>query len=296
MERHSDLQAFVDFLAIERGMSKNSVQAYARDLRRFLDDCEKRGIQPDAVDAYALQEHLGAVQRNGISARSCARAMSAIKTFYKYLVQTGRLAEDKVGEAQGPKVRKSIPGFLDLADINRLINSVESDSPAGRRDRAMLELLYGAGVRVSELCDLNLSQIDIANGFVTVIGKGNKERTVPIGRKAREALAEYLKEARAKFLNGHKTDRVFLTRRGVGWTRQGIWKWIRGAAQSAGLGKNVYPHLMRHTFATHVLGGGADLRSVQELLGHADISTTEIYTHLDTPRLRQIHRQFHPRA
>lgn len=296
MEANVEVQDFLNYLAVERGMSKNSVLAYGRDLRRFMADMKKSGVALNGIDSQVLQDYLGRIQRGGLSARSSTRALSAIKSFFRYLVSTDRLTTDRVGEVQSPRLRKSIPGFLDLSEITRMIESVRTDSPAGARARAMLELLYASGLRVSELCDLSLSQVDLTNGFVTVVGKGNKERTVPIGRQAQQALARYLKSSRGHFLNGKKTDRVFLSKRGEGWTRQGVWKWLKGVAQSAGIGKTVYPHLLRHTFATHVLGGGADLRSVQELLGHADISTTEIYTHIDTPRLRQIHQQFHPRA
>lgn len=243
-----------------------------------------------------MLDHLSRIQAAGVSARSAARALSSIKSFYRYLVSSERMARDPVGEVQSPKLRKHIPGFLDVGEIVRLIESVPLDTPRGLRDRAMLELFYAAGLRVSELCDLSLSQLDLEHGFVTVIGKGSRERTVPIGRQAVSALKVYLAKARGAFLNGALTDRVFLPRLGKGWTRQGVWKWIGQLARAAGLDRRLHPHLLRHTFATHVLSGGADLRSVQELLGHADISTTEIYTHLDTPRLRKIHQQYHPRA
>lgn len=296
MEECSELQNFLNYMSVERGMSQNSVLAYGRDLRRFLAELKKRDKGLSDVTAEIVQDHLGDLGRAGVSARSAARALSAVKSFFRYLVSAGRIANDRVGEMQSPKLRKNIPGFLDLKDVIRLIESISTDTPAGLRDRAMLELLYGAGLRVSELCGLSLSQIDLANGFVTVVGKGDKERTVPIGRQARQAISLYLEKGRPAFVNGKRTDIAFLTRLGAGWTRQGVWKRLQEAAMAAGIGKNVYPHLFRHTFATHVLSGGADLRSVQELLGHADISTTEIYTHLDVPRLRQIHRQFHPRA
>lgn len=296
MERLAELDDYLKYLSVERGMSRNSVLAYGRDLRRFMDAVEKGVHSLENVDTEVVQNYMETIQRTGLSARSSSRALSAIKTFFRYLVMTGRLPVDRVSEVQSPRLRKTIPGFLDLSEITRMINAISTAAPPGIRDRAMLELLYGSGLRVSELCDLSLSQLDLANGFVTVVGKGNKERTVPIGRQAQQAITRYVKEARAQFLNGKQTDRVFLSRRGTHWTRQGIWKWLKGIAARAGIHKEVFPHLLRHTCATHFLCGGADLRSVQELLGHADISTTEIYTHLDTPRLRQIHRQFHPRA
>lgn len=296
MEESVEVGDYLKYLSVERGMSRNSVLAYGRDLRRFAAEMKKTGVQLESVDSQVLQDYLGRLQHGGLTARSSSRALSAIKSFFRYLVATGRLSVDRAGDVQSPKLRKNIPGFLDLSEITRLIDSVQAQTPMGRRDRAMLELLYGCGLRVTELCELSLSQLDLENGFVTVIGKGNKERTVPVGRQAVQAISGYLKDARGEFLNGKKTDRVFLSIRGTGWTRQGIWKWIRELARSSGIGKKIYPHLLRHTFATHVLSGGADLRSVQELLGHADISTTEIYTHLDTPRLRQIHQQYHPRA
>ncbi|OGH55958.1 MAG: site-specific tyrosine recombinase XerD [Candidatus Lindowbacteria bacterium RIFCSPLOWO2_12_FULL_62_27] len=296
MEKYAEVEDFLKYLSVERGMALNSVWAYGRDLRTFMSHAKKDGRALASVDGQWIQDYLAAVQQEGLSARSATRALSAIKSFFRYLVSTGQIAADRVAEVQSPRLRKSVPGFLELPEITRLIQSVPEDSPVGIRDRAMLELLYGAGLRVTEVCDLSISQLDLENGFVTVIGKGNKERTVPIGRQALKALARYLKEGRANFLNGKHTDRVFLSGRGLGWTRQGIWKWLRAIARSAGMPKTIYPHLIRHTFATHVLSGGADLRSVQELLGHADISTTEIYTHINTPRLRQLHRQYHPRA
>lgn len=296
MEGHREVEDYLQYLAVERGHSKNSLLSYGRDVRRFLEDLKKSRISLDSVDTDTVSEHVGSLQSQGKSARSAARALSAVKSFFRYLVSVGRLTADRVSDVQSPRLRKSIPGFLDLSQITRLIDSIPTDTPAGLRDRAMLELLYGAGLRVSELCGLLLSQLDLDHGFVTVVGKGDKERTVPIGRAAVAALSKYVKHARKEFLNGQSTDRVFLSRRGLGWTRQGVWKWLRGVAKSSGLDIRLYPHLLRHTFATHVLSGGADLRSVQELLGHADISTTEIYTHLDTPRLRKIHQQYHPRA
>ncbi len=296
MGGRADLEGFLNYLAVERGMSKNTVCAYRRDLDRFFRQLEKDGTTVADVTPRTVQDHLEALRGAGISERSMARALSALKSLFRYLVSVDLLTEDRVGEVRGLRLRKSIPGFLELSEITKLIESIPRTTPAGLRNRAMLELFYGAGLRVSELCDLALSQVDLVNGFVTVIGKGNKERTVPIGRMATEALDDYLKKGRPAFLNGRSTDRVFLTKRCAGWTRQGVWKWIQSLARSAGMDKSVYPHLLRHTFATHVLSGGADLRSVQELLGHANITTTEIYTHLDTPRLRQIHRQFHPRA
>lgn len=296
MEAFAELEEFLNYLAVERGHSKNSVLAYGRDVRRFLQSLEKRGLGLAEVDARVASEHLEELAARGISPRSASRALSAVKSFFRYLVSVERLAKDTISDVRSPRLRKSIPGFLDVQEIVRLIDSVSTDTPRGLRDRAMLELLYGAGLRVSELCDLSLSQLDLEHGFVTVVGKGDKERTVPIGRPAVTALKRYVSEGRPKFLNGKSVDRVFLSRLGHGWTRQGVWKWLRELAHSVGLDVRLYPHLLRHTFATHVLSGGADLRSVQELLGHADISTTEIYTHLDTPRLRKIHQQYHPRA
>lgn len=296
MEPQQELQDYLNYLTVERGMSKNSVMSYGRDLRRFLADIQARRCSLEDVDGQTVQNHMAELQSSGISNRSIARALSAIKSFFRYLQFAGRIQTDRVSETQSPRIRKSIPGFLDLPEIVRLIDAIPAEGPVGLRDRAMLELLYGAGLRVSELCELQISQADLANGFVTVIGKGDKERTVPIGRHACDALSKYISDGRSSFVNGKPTDKLFLTRHGEGWTRQGVWKWLQALARIAGIQKTIYPHLLRHTFATHVLSGGADLRSVQELLGHADISTTEVYTHIDVPRLLQIHQQYHPRA
>jgi integrase/recombinase XerD len=296
VKRQSELQSYLDYLSIERGLSKNTIESYRRFLRQFLKWIKRRQWNIKAIDSTIIAKHLTNLHNRGNSPRTVGVAIASIKSFIRYLTFSGRLSKNVIEDIQAPRFTRKIPRFLDSQEIDRIIESINVESPTGYRDRAMFELLYAAGVRVSELCQLRLSQLDMTNRFITVIGKGNKERTIPFGRKAQYALKNYLKFGRITAIKDNRCDTVFLTRRGRGWTRQGIWKWLKEIGRNAKITNNIYPHLIRHTFATHVLSGGADIRCVQELLGHADISTTQIYTHVDLPRLIAIYKRFHPRA
>ena len=296
MKEYPELENFLDYLSTERGLSKNTIQSYKRLLRRFLSSLKRRKISIKAINSTIILEHITNRRSGGNSPRTIGTVIASIKSFVRYLLYVGRLSKNVIDDIQAPRFGQKIPRFLDSSEIDHMIESINTQTSTGIRDKAMLEILYGAGVRVTELCELRLSQVDIINRFITVIGKGNKERTIPYGRKAQTALKNYLKHARGVFQKDNRCDIVFLTRRGRGWTRQGVWKWIKEIGRATKISKNIYPHLIRHTFATHVLSGGADIRCVQELLGHSDISTTQIYTHVDLPRLIAIYKRFHPRA
>ena len=291
------VDAWLDHLAVERGLARRSREAYARDLAAFVRDLVARGVRgPEAIDAAAVRAHLTSLADRGLAPRSRARALAAVRGWLRFLVREGRLPDDPSTGVQVRRPPGRLPRALDRAAAARLVTSA---LPAGRRtqrDRALLELLYACGLRVSEATGLRTSQVDLVAGLVTVIGKGDKERVVPIGQAARAALAEYLAGERVQLLGGRRSAFVFVGRDGGALTRQAAWKQVKRHATAAAIAAGVSPHTLRHTFATHLLGGGADLRVVQALLGHADIGTTQIYTHVAPERLRAVHRRHHPRA
>jgi integrase/recombinase XerD len=285
---------YLNHLVLERGLSMNSVEAYNHDLHRFIsmlgtDDPMKVGLDD-------IRKHMGRLREHGISARSVARALSAIRGFYRYLVEEEVLEQDPTELLDRPKLGKKLPGVLKREDIERLLAAPESESIEGVRDRAMLEMLYAAGLRVSELCVLSVNDVDLAAGTVRAFGKGSKERMVPIGEVCCRYVKEYLTYVRPGLVRNGDSDALFLSRRGKGLTRQAVWYRIKHYALVAGISDKISPHTFRHSFATHLLEGGADLRAVQAMLGHADISTTQIYTHVDKARLRDEYDQYHPRA
>ncbi|MCA9524446.1 MAG: site-specific tyrosine recombinase XerD [Myxococcales bacterium] len=299
-------QAIDDYLfalRIERNLAENTIESYSRDLRAFRMLCERNQKLSDVaeVDPGDVLEHLYELGERGLDNKSMARAMSAMRGFFSFLVRQARIASDPMALLESPKTHRRLPHVLSQAEIEQLLAVPNPTSDKGVRDRAMLEVLYGAGLRVSELIHLRLSQMDLERGFLVVYGKGRKERLVPIGASAIEALERYLRLARPYFYGrarkkGNDTDVVFLTNWGKPYTRQGFWKALKSYVDQAGLKSDISPHKIRHSFATHLLEGGADLRSVQLMLGHADISTTQIYTHVSRKRLQEIHRRFHPRG
>lgn len=290
-------EQFEDYLRFERGLSERTVLAYRRDLSRFMAHAATEGIdRPRAVTGTLLREWVFTLKDAGLAATSIRRAQSSLRTYFGFLLAEGALETDPTERLQAPKVERKLPTVLSTADVELLLVAPDESARMYWRDRAILEFLYATGVRVSELTELRLTAIDAEEGFATVFGKGAKERIVPVGGPASRALGRYLRELRPSLDRGAGEGRVFLNARGAPLRRESVWSIVKTAARRAGLGVAVSPHTLRHSFATHLVEGGADLAAVQELLGHADISTTQIYTHLDRAHLRDVHRRYHPRG
>jgi len=289
----AEIQSFLDYCRIEKGLSANSLDAYSRDLARFQRDTKFEGAFPGPE---AIRGYLDSLARAGLGSRSIARHLTTLRNFCAFLLREGRIASDPTAWLSLPKQWQNLPKYLNHNEINRLLEAPDESRPAGVRDRAMLNLLYASGLRVSELCELQLSDLDEQTGVVRVVGKGNKQRLVPVGKAALEAVAAYRSGARAELLAGRSSKYLFVTARGTRMTRQGFWKLLGGYGKKVGIFHHLTPHTVRHSFATHLLEGGADLRSVQTMLGHADISTTEIYTHVMRSGLRKAVDEHHPRA
>jgi integrase/recombinase XerD len=291
------LESFRDFLALEAGHSANTVEAYLRDLRRLGEFALSRGVDdPARVSRTHLRDFVYLLKDLGLSAATIRREVSAIRTYYGFLVGEGRVADDPSDRLETPRRGRVLPETLSVREVEALLAAPSIDDPLGWRDRALLELGYGAGMRVSELGGLGLTDLLLTEQLVRVFGKGGKERLVPLGRSVIGAVSVYLHTVRAELDRGRSRGRVLLNARGEPLSRVGAWGIVKRAATRAGITKRVTPHTLRHSFATHLLEGGADLRAVQEMLGHADLSTTQIYTHVDREYLRSVHRQFHPRA
>ena len=291
------LERYADFLALERGSAKPTREAYARDVARFIDFVQLRKCaSPVDITSRVLREFVYQLKDLGLSPASIRRNVSAVRSYFKFLMGDGHLVRDPSERLDTPKRWRSLPEVLTVAEIQKLLASPTMDDPMYFRDRAMLELAYGAGLRVSEWIGVGMKDALLDEGLVRVFGKGSKERLVPIGRTAIAALAIYIREQRPQIERGAGKGRLFLNARGEPLSRMGAWKILRKYVKRTGISKRVYPHTLRHSFATHLLEGGADLRAVQEMLGHADISTTQIYTHVDREYLRQVHRRYHPRA
>ena len=293
LARH--LPTHLDRLAVERGLSPRSVEAYARDLGAFGAWLGEQGIATEKVSRADIVRHLRARRAAGLSARSAARLISALRGFFAFAVAEGIAREDPTIHVENPKTWAALPHALGGKEIEALLSAPDVGDPLGLRDRAMLETLYATGLRVSELVRVERERVDLEGGTVLVLGKGSKERLVPLGRSACRWIARYLKEGRPG-ADLHRSPFLFLNRRGAPMTRQRFWQVIEGYARSAGVRGRISPHVLRHSFATHLLEHGADLRSVQMMLGHADISTTQIYTHVSRARLRSVYDEFHPRA
>lgn len=296
-ERAFLLEQFRDYLTLEAGHSGNTVSSYLRDLGRFVGWLTARGVSdPGGVDRKLLREFVYALKDLGLSAATIRRQVSAIRTYYRFLLAEGRVETDPSDRLEMPRRGRRLPDTLSVAEMDKMLAVPRADEALAWRDRALLELGYGAGLRVSELCGLRLNDLLLADGLVRVLGKGSKERLVPIGRNVIGAVSVYLHQVRPELDRGASKDRVLLNGRGGPLSRVGAWGVVKRCAASAGLRKRVSTHTLRHTFATHLLEGGADLRAVQEMLGHADLSTTQIYTHVDREYLRSVHRKFHPRG
>lgn len=291
------IEDFLGYAELERGLAPNSVAAYGIDLRHFADYLGERGISdPASVSRTHILDFLEACQYRKLAVASIAHRLVSIKVFFRYLVKERILPHDITDVMDAPRLWKTLPGMLSPKDVGKLLKVYKGKERLERRNRAIMETLYASGLRVSELASLRLDGVKMEEGFLRVLGKGSKERIVPIGKPARAVLQVYLTTTRPIL---DKTDRaleVFLSVNGKPLTRARIWAIVKEAALRAGIEKNIYPHMLRHSFASHLLAGGADLRVIQEMLGHADIATTQIYTHVDQTRLTQVHRQFHPRA
>lgn len=291
------LERFADFLALEQGASPRTSEAYLRDLARLAAFAVTRNApDPGTLTSRVLRDYVYHLKDLGLSPASIRRNISAIRTYFRFLLADGEVARDPTERLETPARWRTLPEVLTVDEVQALLGAPTMDDPLYFRDRAMLELAYGAGLRVSEWITLGVRDLLLEDGLVRVFGKGSKERLVPIGRSAIGALAIYLRELRPKLEKGSGEGVLFLNARGEPLTRMGAWKILRRYVERAGLTKHVSPHTLRHSFATHLLEGGADLRAVQEMLGHVDISTTQIYTHVDREYLRQVHRQFHPRG
>jgi integrase/recombinase XerD len=293
---HPDLDRFLEYLVVERGLRQNSLEAYQRDLTRYLTYLADRGKESRALDRTEVPRYLLALREADLSPRSVARHLSAIRQFHRFLVRQGQAVDDPTAHLEAPRPWRRLPGVLSGEEVDRLLAARESSAPQGLRNRAMLELMYASGLRVSELIGLRLGDVDLALGVVRVLGKGDKERLVPVGDAAAESLRAYQRDARPRLEKGRASEHLFLGRHGRGLTRQMFWQIVKKVARISGITKSVTPHTLRHSFATHLLERGADLRSVQLMLGHADIGTTQIYTHLSRAHLKAIYDKFHPRA
>ncbi len=291
------VEEYLHFLAVERGASHNTLEAYSRDIGRFLEYAGASGVpSPLAVNPEHVTAYLGALRGQGLSPASVNRKLAAIRGFYRYLLREARVEENPLARVETARTWMRLPGALSRDEMESLLAQPAEASPSGIRDRAILELLYATGIRVSELATLTLNRLNRQMGFLVAVGKGRKERIVPVGQSALGWLGRYIEQARPVFLKKKTSNALFLNRSGEGFTRQGLWKLIKKYAKMAGLERKVHPHTFRHSFATHLLEGGADLRSVQVMLGHADISTTQIYTHVSRERLKEVHKRFHPRG
>ena len=291
------LDEFCDTLWLEDGLSRNTLDSYRRDLRQFANWLKRRGGKTlDGVDHGDIQDYLGHRYARKTRASSAARLLSSLKRFYRYLVRSGKRASDPTLRIEAPALPRRLPKTLTESDVENLIGAPDVEMPLGLRDKAMLETLYASGLRVSELVTLKAAQVSQDMGVVRVIGKGSKERLVPLGEEALYWLRRYLHEGRTALLGGKVSDDLFVTPRGRAMTRQAFWQIVKRYAARAELDKPISPHTLRHAFATHLLNHGADLRVVQLLLGHSDISTTQIYTHVARERLKQLHSKHHPRG
>lgn len=291
------IENFLAYLAVEKGLSRNTLESYGRDLSKYAAFLKKRGMSgPDDVDRRAIKELPKYLHALGLSNASVARTLVSIKGLHRFMLAEGLAGTDPTEMLESPKRGLRLPKAMSSAEVESLLSSPKVSSPEGVRDRAMLEVLYAAGLRASEIIALKPQDVDFQVGFIKTLGKGSKARAVPLGQTALDWLRHYIDEARPAILKGRKSNSLFVTRRGGAMTRQGFWKLIKKYARLAGINREITPHMLRHSFATHLLENGADLRSVQMMLGHADISTTQIYTHVEAARMKKLHKQHHPRG
>ncbi|GGH79254.1 integrase/recombinase XerD [Pullulanibacillus pueri] len=292
------VQDFLHYLLVERGLADNTIQSYKRDLYQYLDYIHNHEHIEDwtLVTRQMITQYLYALKDKGRQATTLARQTASIRSFHRFLIREGVTSHDPSDQVGVPKTERKLPKVLSMNDVERLLTAPDLATPIGMRDKAMLEVLYATGLRVSELVQLNAEDLHLTLGFLRCIGKGNKERIVPLGGHAVRAVENYLSEAKPFLLKKKNNDALFVNHRGERLTRQGFWKILKKLALEAGIQKTITPHTLRHSFATHLLENGADLRAVQEMLGHADISTTQIYTHVTKHRLKDVYSTYHPRA
>jgi integrase/recombinase XerD len=296
MALESEIRTFLNCLRVEKGLADNSIQAYRRDIEKFAAFAASRKLATKDVQRGDIVDFLGSLYRKGLDSRSVARHLVTVRNFFRFALIEGYIDDDPAATIESPKFRHSLPEFLSLEEVERLLRQPDTKSTLGLRDRAMIELLYSCGLRVSELCGLSVSDLETEAGCLRCIGKGNKERLVPVGRQALDAVREYLRAGRPELLGEGSSPHLFLNKKGHKMDRITFWKTLSSYGRKAGLRKALTPHMLRHSFATHLLDRGADLRSVQMMLGHSDISTTQIYTHVVEERLKQVYKAHHPRA
>ena len=294
MEAH--VRTFLSYLRVEKGLSDNTIQAYRRDMAKFAAFAGKRGLGTADVRREHVVDFLGSLYRRNLDSRSVARHLVTIRHFFRFSLMEGVIDDDPAANIESPKFRQSLPEFLSVDEVDRLLRQPDANDMIGIRDKAMIELMYSTGLRVSELCGLRVSDLQMDPGCLRCIGKGDKERLVPVGHQALEAVQAYLRDARKELSRGVASPYLFLNQKGHKLNRIAFWKILGEYGRKAGLRKSLTPHMLRHSFATHLLDRGADLRSVQMMLGHSDISTTQIYTHVVEERLKQVYKAHHPRA
>jgi integrase/recombinase XerD len=290
------IDGYMSYIAVEKGLSRNTLDSYSGDLIRYMNFLRELGYKIEESSKVEVMSYLLSLRKRGLSTKTVARSISVLRGFYRWLADEGVLPTNPLEDMESPKTTRSLPEVLSLDEVDSLLEQPNSSQPVGMRDKAMLELLYATGLRVSELTNLELNNMNLEAGYLIVLGKGGKQRIVPMGEEALYWLKAYLEESRKRLLGNRWSPHAFVSHRGKGITRQGFWKIIKKYALTAGIRKNISPHTIRHSFASHLLEGGADLRSVQSLLGHEDISTTQIYTHVTRERLKKIHARYHPRA
>ncbi|MCL6591241.1 MAG: site-specific tyrosine recombinase XerD [Firmicutes bacterium] len=291
------LNDYLNYLSVERGLANNTLESYSRDLRQYLSYLkEKKNLQLSETTQATVVGYLLQLQAHGKASATLSRSLAAIKSYYHYLTRENYIHRDPTINLDAPKQEKRLPRVLSVTDIERLLEQPDLKNPVGIRDRAMLELLYATGLRVSELISLKMSDVNLETGYIKCYGKGSKERIVPLGSSAAKYVKLYQEHARKFLASSIHENTLFLNHHGKGLTRQGFWKIIKKYAENLQLSTKITPHTLRHSFATHLLENGADLRSVQEMLGHSDISTTQIYTHLTRDRIKEVYQQTHPRA
>lgn len=290
------IHEFINYLSVERGLAMNTLESYGRDLRQYSQFLEEDDANLDAVSRTTILNYLLFLQKQGKATATIARRLAALKAFYQFLVREKRIKSDPTANLESPKLEKRLPRVLTVKEVERLLAQPDPAQPSGMRDRAMLELLYATGIRVSELVSLNVGDVNLEAGYIRCAGKGSKERIVPLGSLAIQSVREYLNHGRSKLVKDREETALFVNHHGHRLTRQGFWKIVKRYADDARIEKEITPHTLRHSFATHLLENGADLRSVQEMLGHADISTTQIYTHVTRGRLKEVYARTHPRA
>jgi len=290
------IRSFIDYLAVECGVAANTQRAYRSDLRKFADYLSRKGRSPERVTTTLVLGLMVELKDRGYSVATVSRMLAAIKMFYRFLALEGIVESNVMAVLDSPRMWRRLPAVLSPEEVDRLLSAPDATTPLGLRDKAILELLYATGMRVSEVAALDVDSIHYDYGYLRCMGKGSKERVVPVGRSALELTRRYAFEVRPQLLGGRPSPALFVSRTGRRLTRETMWRLVKKHARQAGIRKKVYPHALRHSFATHLLAGGADLRSVQEMLGHASIVTTQLYTHVDKDRLKEVHRRYHPRG